>query len=1236
MQTGINMDFNFPDRAAFLLNGRLGKNLLMFFCMTVLFLGGLGFNNQNQSFGQNTESPKKFIPENLKDADFIKVSSPAQPEAYFAVNEDGNNINIVLKIGNTPGTVKAPHLTLGFSNGKLLTLTNKDARSFKKGNFHYFVFKIPGSSSKTDRFNLAFASDWTGGPYGKPLRKEHYMVDNSSAPHDPIGANPKSWGLVNLAEYRQKLKDLENVIKIEFDQKFGGKATVVIDDVKGNRIRNLASAMETEAGNVSLEWDGLDDNENLIKPGKYQWKVIYHPGIKPKYLMRYADGYNEKWRSFGSNHGHFMQVATDKNYIYLGSPITEGGWAMIAIDENGKWIKGFDQIHGTGYSAVAIAVDDKYFYVAHEGTTPGQDTKTKGTDANPEFEFGINITKYDLETQRPVSFKKGSFVWLDKFKRLKKEKISGLRGMVKLDGLLYISSFYNNSVLVIDPETMEKTGEIRVDKPGSMALNGKNFFIQSGDDIYLLNPKTKTKSLVIKNIRTNGMTYDEKLQLLYVSNAETNQIDIFKDNKKVKSLGVTGGAYQGKFIPGRMVNPCGIGIFKGKLWVTENRRNPKRVLAWDLNSGKVAIQLFGNPAYGGSAAGFDYADSSKFVGLRGLWDINLHNKTADYASIFQKSGKHFGGYYEWAYRYGFHHEAGRNFLVGAGFINTVSELMPDGSLKDLTAESTVGSFRYGCNWHPPESFEEALKKHVAKIDPEQKMKDHEQKSLGVFWRDKNGDGLCQEDEFEFSGKDERISGSRWGHVIYGITYRLPVTVGKKSGIIVMKPDGFDKNGVPNYPSLKQAFAKTVYVGNPVNLGQYKNIMAESLTDRFGNMFVNSTPNMVGLSSEGKMLWFFKNDWVGVHGSHKAPLPQPGQMQGCLFFLGRGKLDDKADVFMLNGNHGPHYALTSDGFYLDQMFRDCRMGGARDDMLIGGECFGGFFNKSEKDGKYYLITGGSGYRIYEIEGLDKIQRVSGSVDVKQEQIIACDRKFKAKQREKIKTEAAVGVAMYLDKTPKIDAGDRDWPKKNYISWDAGVFKPQVRIGWDRENLYLYYKVQDDSPWVNNGKDWQSLFKTGDSIDFQIGTDRSADPRRKSPVPGDIRLLIAPYGDTNIAVLYRHRVKVKNAKNNPVKFTSPMWSETVEDVKRLDNAKIAVKKTDKDFTVEAAILLSELGLKPGTQPFRADIGVIFGDNEGTINLLRSYWSNKATALVNDVPSEIKLNPDLWGTVKFEGEN
>ena len=65
------------------------------------------------------------------------------------------------------------------------------------------------------------------------------------------------------------------------------------------------------------------------------------------------------------------------------------------------------------------------------------------------------------------------------------------------------------------------------------------------------------------------------------------------------------------------------------------------------------------------------------------------------------------------------------------------------------------------------------------------------------------------------------------------------------------------------------------------------------------------------------------------------------------------------------------------------------------------------------------------------------------------------------------------------------------------------------------------------------------------------------------------------------------------------------------------------------------LADLGLPPGgtAADLQGDFGVIYGDESGTVDVLRSYWSNQATGLVNDLPNELRVIPKLWGTLHFQ---
>ena len=146
----------------------------------------------------------------------------------------------------------------------------------------------------------------------------------------------------------------------------------------------------------------------------------------------------------------------------------------------------------------------------------------------------------------------------------------------------------------------------------------------------------------------------------------------------------------------------------------------------------------------------------------------------------------------------------------------------------------------------------------------------------------------------------------------------------------------------------------------------------------------------------------------------------------------------------------------------------------------------------------------------------------------------------------------------------------------------------------------------------------LFKTGDSVDFQFSTDPKAKPDRNAAVPGDRRLLVAPFQDRSIAVLYSYR---EPGAKSPMSFSSPSRSEVVDRVTEIKSAKVAMTPGEGFYTVTVSIPLAELGLPPGRQAadLRGDFGVIYGDAAGSMDLLRSYWSNQATGLVNDVPCQ-----------------
>jgi hypothetical protein len=134
-----------------------------------------------------------------------------------------------------------------------------------------------------------------------------------------------------------------------------------------------------------------------------------------------------------------------------------------------------------------------------------------------------------------------------------------------------------------------------------------------------------------------------------------------------------------------------------------------------------------------------------------------------------------------------------------------------------------------------------------------------------------------------------------------------------------------------------------------------------------------------------------------------------------------------------------------------------------------------------------------------------------------------------------------------------------------------------------------------------------------------------------VAGDTRLSFGVINDKPVCVIYQAKTTGPKA---PMTFTSPTGEEVFERVQVLDSAKVSVTRTATGYELEAAVPLAEIGFKPAPgQATRGDVGVLFGTDGGGRTILRAYYSNKDTMVVEDVPSEARLTPANWTTLEVK---
>jgi hypothetical protein len=396
---------------------------------------------------------------------------------------------------------------------------------------------------------------------------------------------------------------------------------------------------------------------------------------------------------------------------------------------------------------------------------------------------------------------------------------------------------------------------------------------------------------------------------------------------------------------------------------------------------------------------------------------------------------------------------------------------------------------------------------------------------------------------------------------------------------------------------------------------------------------------------GELQWTYPNNYVGVHGGHLAPPALPGLIRAAYDVVGTGRLPEPiGDIFVIATDKGEWHILTGKGFYLTSLFQsdplkikfpDPAVPGAVMDNVppgMGSEDFGGSISVNSK-GELYLQSGKTAYINSKVVGLDTVKTLgSGTVTIS-ESDLALASQFKEKfQQQGTGAQVATATRRSVSFTGDLK---KDFAMEHPLSFQKSeADKTSFALAYDDKNLYLAWEVKDKTPWANGATEAPVLYASGDTVDFQMGTDTKAAADREKPALGDLRLSIGNFRGTPTAVLYR---PVANEKA-PRMFVSGTVKEgyEIQSVKVLENIKIEVKLSPdgSGYLVEAAVPLSDLDLKPvsGTV-YRGDFGVTFGDPEGKDTSLRSYWNNQATGLVADEVWELVPVPKNWGQIRFE---
>ena len=1089
-----------------------------------------------------------------------------------------------------------------------------------------------------DTFNMGFDLLWGAADW--PVHRFADNLSEGTSGREFFFTNIQGWGQITLEpkgnlklpppawEVAMQRQENQGPAEIKYTLPEDARVTLAIDDLNGKRVRNLVPALPRKKGKHTEHWDGLDDYGKPLPPGKYTFKALYHHGIHTAYQFSFANPGNPPWGTtdgrgaFYSDHTAPHAVAAAGDYVGLACPVGEAGSPIIACNLDGQRLWGGGRPLLTAARA-SLATDGKILWIAldRSGSIYRVDVATgkfapwnrTGKDAEGHDFQVLDLPIYDASKLSTYGANLTGYS-------------PNMRTVSLHEGTLAVTLTRDGIIKLLDKETGDAKGEIKIDEPAAAAFdpNGSLIVLSKGKLVRATLDGQVTPFAEGDFSEAFGIAVDSKRNVyLSVRGADQNVKVFSPEGKLVREIGQRGGRpLVGKFIEGGMREPAGIAVdSKDRLWVTEETQNPKRTSLWSIADGKFIRDFVGTSSYSGAGAlnPFDptmgFSDDTVYQldwekgTYRPTWSLGAKSDSAD---LFPPQ------VYGLTNRVIQHNGITYVFKNGAASTSqfVYCTMLKDGQWRSVAVIGVV-----------PKKGARGL----ADLIESPLFAGHEGEVFN--WSDKNGDGRVQADELTFArlsaeGKPLATQANYCG--------LLPDDEGTLTYInsplqsLIKFPAHFAADGVLSYDINHPQIL-------PVN-GKLSGGEGMVMGGKDGRVYLNQTP-LTAFDKDGKEIFTYPNPYLSVHGSHNAPAARPGMLVGPSSFYGVADMGGEVgEVFYLNGNLGENQIFTWDGLLIQTIFKDTRgsfeawpdkavRGISLDAITAGGESFGGNFVRLP-NGKVYLNIGSTGAHIIELTGLNSIKRFSGKFTYTPEQYAQAQTLLEKTQAEK--NAPKVATATKAATPVVIDGKAAKWPE---LLDDAQQLveiqeNPQTRyarvaVRYDENNLYLAYRVYGQGGRMHNvGQDFRFLFKTGDNVDLMLGP-----VTQSKDGTGNLRLLFSTLGNQPTAVLYEKTIPGTPDKAK-VGFSSPWRTITFDRVTQPSDVKVATGPITGGYFVEASVPWSKLGVKPAAGlHLKADFGVLGADNAGTITVSRHYWSNKATNLVNDVPGEADLTPSLW---------
>ncbi len=1025
-------------------------------------------------------------------------------------------------------------------------------------------------------------------------------------------------------------------IPVAYTNPAKGFVSLAICRPDGPIVRTLLAKVAREAGPQREPWDGLDDNGRPAAPGTYTVKALSHPGITPKFVCSVHNSGNPSWGNaggrygWGADHGLPINATSDPDgNTYLLWTFNEGGKFLIKVDARGQKLWGANISWGDfNCGATAVAYDHGLLYVTKDGVQKGQGrgglfAYNAETGARANFPGGQGIVPVTEWTPNPAHAAPTDPLW----ERIKTGRFdaadfdANLTGLAVAPDRLYCALFQEDCIVALDKQTFRPVSTNAVPRPANLTWDPatRTLLAVSGQSVVRLDPASGAVTPFI----TRGIEYPVGLALdadglLWVSTRGTQMqvLGFDRAGKLRRRIGTAGGRpWIGRYDPRGLLLPAGICVDRqGQLWVTEYDATPKRVSLWNTRNGRLINEFFGSAAYAPMMAPDLEKPEQVFIhNCRFRVDYETGQVTPE-ATVYRANvdgpsipGSE-AGYGFMGATFQISRHQGRTFaLNGNGGVFAV-------------AKDRFRPIQYLGNAYPGLPFAPPLSLHTP-----------------VVWSDGNGDGLVQSNEVRV------VAGGGLANNIaqFGATFYPGAGLIKSKKLF--RPAGLTPAGFPAYPQPEQAEPILTGTGPMTAYSNWMDVWPSLTSDwqefyaiaslpRGGALDGGGEDGIYRFNRQGDIRWRYNR--VAVFYALKAPLARMGDLYGALRIAGEVALprENGGEIVGIGVYRGYFGFLNEDGLFIDQVGYDNGRGPAPNFDVFYIENFSGYFFRHPRTGKVYLFCGDVDGRILELQGWSNIRRLPDApLMVTEQHYQATLAAAAAGGGDGTPAPLAVTAA-----TPALDGTLQGWEahRPRTLALDE-THAAQVSLARDDRHLYARFSVEDPTPWQNASTDWHYLFKGGDAVDIQLGIANPSPAQKRKPQAGDVRVLVGPAADGGVTAVGMWGQAPAGLAKEPQRYQSPVGETSFERVARMPDVKAKLQRTAEGYTLELAIPWSGLGLAAPARhaQWQGDVGVLLSDGSGARTTGRRYLFNRETTIINDIPSEVRVESTHWGVLVFE---